>query len=279
MKQSTFLAALFLSAAALAAPSDNWITFGLDRGKYLDGETIAEGEEFSLVWTDEASVTNEVMRLSLAEDGFCPMTLFNVTPAKTGGRFLFYQQDSRGTGSAGAKLVATAEVAPGRVVAAEPVKSQIPVTPGETVSVDTEQEASALPIEISDSAAKAAGQESVVAKRIVFNRETGKYDVTLVVDVESKLFVSPDDAVAAFAVVGLAQLADALGEVTVEIPAEKVTSGLYYSIVHADNIGFENASETARSLATASGVRIAVPKIEARTQFFRIAVNLTVAPH
>lgn len=126
MKTTAFLAALFLSAAALAAPSDNWITFGLDHGKYLDGETIAEGEEFSLVWTDEASVTNEVMRLSLAEDGFCPTTLFNVTPAKTGGRFLFYQQDSRGTGSAGAKLVATAEVATGRVVAAEPVKSQTP---------------------------------------------------------------------------------------------------------------------------------------------------------
>ena len=48
MKTTAFLAALFLSAAALAAPSDNWITFGLDHGKYLDGETIAEGEEFSL---------------------------------------------------------------------------------------------------------------------------------------------------------------------------------------------------------------------------------------
>ena len=48
-----------------------------------------------------------------------------------------------------------------------------------------------------------------------------------------------------------------------------------YEVEYADNVRLTGATETARSLATATGVTIRVPKIEAATQFFRIAVNLT----
>ncbi len=275
MKNLIAVSLLFLSVAALAAPTDNWITFGLDRATYLDGAAVADGEEFALVWTDEAAVTNEVLRLALAEDGFCPVTLFNVTPAQTGGRFLIYQQDTRETGAAGAKLVATAEVATERVVKAELVRTLTPVTPGEAVSVATAEDAAALPIEIVDAAAKAAGQEEVVVKDIVLNPETGKYDVTLVINTASEKFVAPETTVAEFAIAGLAAIAENVGDVTVELPADKVTPGLYYSVEYADNVRLTGATETARSLATAAGVTIRVPKIEAATQFFRIAVNLT----
>ena len=126
MKKAMLLLALCLHAAAWADPDDNWITFGLDNCRYLDGAAIEDGEQFALVWTDCAAATNEVMRLALAEDGFCPTALFNVTPAKTGGIFLVYQLDSRGTGNSGAKLVATAEVATQRVVAAKPFRGVVP---------------------------------------------------------------------------------------------------------------------------------------------------------
>jgi len=137
------------------------------------------------------------------------------------------------------------------------------------------EDAAALPIEIVDAAAKAAGQEEVVVKDIVLNPETGKYDVTLVINTASEKFVAPETTVAEFAIAGLAAIAENVGDVTVELPADKVTPGLYYSVEYADNVRLTGATETARSLATAAGVTIRVPKIEAATQFFRIAVNLT----
>lgn len=275
MKRLMIVWALFLSATAPAAPTDNWITFGMDGGTYLDGAEIADGEEFALVWTDEAAVTNEVMRLALAEDGFCPTTLFNVTPAKTGGRFLVYQQDTRETGAAGAKLVATAEVATERVVRAELVRTLTPVTPGAVVSVDTEEEAASLPVEIVDAAAKAAGQEEIVVKNVAFNPDTGRYDVTLVVNTASGKYVSPETTVAAFAVAGLSGVARKVGDVTVELPADKVTPGLYYSVQQSDSLSFEEYVETARSLATDAGAVIVVPPQAAGAGFFRICVSLT----
>lgn len=147
------------------------------------------------------------------------------------------------------------------------------IKPGQTVTVEAETEEEALSkvtiTPVNDEAAK-AGQAAVLMGQAT-ETETGKWTVVLVINENAAAFKDPDLALPATLA---AVVADTDSAVTVELPADKVTPGLYYSIAVATDLGatFESGE---RVLATGAGVTLPVNKPEGGKAFFKVSAHMT----
>lgn len=179
-----------------------------------------------------------------------------------------------------------------KVNAGEPVtytyRRAIPLTPETTVDVQAASETEAadkVAIILADNTAKEAQTvllENGAIKPAAVETGAGTWTVSAVIDNERL----PDgkrleDVLAAFATVedGMCKVLNASADVetvAVEIPASSATPGLYYSIVHADNLAFANAVETPYVLASGDiPLAFMISVSDSRTRFFKAKANIT----
>ena len=155
-------------------------------------------------------------------------------------------------------------------------KAEEPVKPGDQKTANSMAEAEAMPIQAADAAAEEAGQVDVL-KKVITDNGDGTFTVTVDINTEAAKFVAPEVAVEPT----LEAVMDAEdgAQVTVALPAAKVTPGLYYSIDVATELG-GNAEflESARVLATSAGVSLKVTKPEGGKAFFKVSEHMTATP-
>ncbi len=135
-----------------------------------------------------------------------------------------------------------------------------------------------------DAAAAAAGQASVVKAVPVGPDASGMWTVAADIDAE-KMAVKIGETLVAFGEKGLDDVVKEKGETPVTLAADKVTPGLYYSIVCSPSIRFDrDVAETARVLATGRApVQLTVPgpRVDPATgkaytvQFYKVSASLT----
>ena len=100
----------------------------------------------------------------------------------------------------------------------------------------------------------------------------GTWTVVPVINEEAAAFKAPDLALPDT----LADIvADADSAVTVELPADTVTPGLYYSIDVATDLGAAFVESGERVLATSAGVTLSVTKPEGGKAFFKVSAHMT----
>ena len=114
MKKLLMMAVAGLAAAGFAGMGDALLSFSTQGpDKYADGTTVLDGERYALVWTADGAefggfkadgtLVSEndrvVILASLAKDGHCPPTLFQVSEATVdalqGGTYGVYLLDTR----------------------------------------------------------------------------------------------------------------------------------------------------------------------------------------
>lgn len=132
---------------------------------------------------------------------------------------------------------------------------------------------------MTDSAAVKAGQEKVVkivATKVADGRWTLKAEIAPELMEEGHKI---DDTVAAL---GKAlstlplQSKTRAGTTSIEIPAESVTSGLYYSVCYADSPDFKTSLESPRKLAKpGENLVLEIPADNAPARFFRVKASMT----
>ena len=122
--------------------------------------------------------------------------------------------------------------------------------------------------------AAAAGQAAVL--KVVKVERGGKWYVEVEIDAD-RMTVPVDDSLAVFAQAGLAQIASSEDATEICIPADRVTPGLYYSVLTATDVGFtEGIHESDRVLADgANPVILTVPSSTAVKRFFRLSASAT----
>lgn len=183
----------------------------------------------------------------------------------------------------------------GRVIGAEkiepvvePTPDKIPgreksIEPGATLTVTADDEQAAITrvkVKLTDTAAEEAGQVAVL--KIAATR--GETDGTWILSIE----IAPeqmeeghkiDDTVAALgkALSTLSlQSKTRAGTTSIEIPAESVTSGLYYSVCYSASPDFKTCSECQRSLAKpGENLELELPADSASTRFFKVKASMT----
>lgn len=145
-----------------------------------------------------------------------------------------------------------------------------------------ESAAALLPIEAANDDAAAAGQVDVL-KRVVKSNGDGTYTVSVTIDEEK--IVSPDETLAAFGAAASAGLSDVAsaedGEtVSLSLPKDKATPGLYYSLAVATKLDFSDEVESPRVLATSEGLVevLSITKPTSGTAFIKVKVNMVPPP-
>ena len=155
------------------------------------------------------------------------------------------------------------------------------IKPGEIAVVEAEDEAGALAqvtIKPINDEAAAAGQAAVIKGKATKDAETGKWTVEPVINEQAPEFKKPDLVVETTLEQMVAGTDGA--EVTVALPAEKVTPGLYYSVDVATALVGNGSTfvEGERVLATGTGVSLKVEKPEGGKAFFKVSEHMAPTP-
>ena len=149
------------------------------------------------------------------------------------------------------------------------------ITPGQTatdiVAADEEEALSKVTIKPVNDEAAEQGQAAVITGKATQDTETGLWTVVPVINENAAAFKAPDLALPATLE---AVVADTDSDVTVALPADKVTPGLYYSIDYATDLGAAFV-EGDRVLATSAGVSLSVTKPEGGKAFFKVSAHMT----
>lgn len=151
---------------------------------------------------------------------------------------------------------------------------KVELKPGETatdiVATSAEEAISKVTIKPVNAEAAAAGQAAVIMAQATQDTVTGKWTVVPVINENADAFKAPDvalpDTLAAI-------VADTDSEVTVALPAAKVTPGLYYSIDVATDLG-ATFNEGDRVLATSEGVSLSITKPQGGKAFFKVSEHM-----
>ena len=148
-----------------------------------------------------------------------------------------------------------------------------PVNPdGAVVAVQAATAEAALAkveLRITDTAAAAAGQASVVKLVAAETSEgSGTWNVSVAIDEDAEAFVDPDEAVAVVA--GVLSGSNA----SVTVPAAKLTPGLYYSLAVSTDVD-GTYTEGTRYLAAGEAISLPVTKPEGTKAFYKVLVNMT----
>ena len=128
MKKLLMMAVAGLATAGFAGMGDALLSFSTQGpDKYADGTTVLDGERYALVWTADGAefggfkadgtLVSEndrvVILASLAKDGHCPPTLFQVSEATVdalqGGTYGVYLLDTRVKAADGTTTLATVQ--------------------------------------------------------------------------------------------------------------------------------------------------------------------------
>ena len=155
------------------------------------------------------------------------------------------------------------------------------IKPGEIATdieaKDAEEALSKVTIKPINDEAAAAGQAAVITGKATQDGETGKWTVEPVINEKAPEFKEPDLVVETTLEQMVAGTDGA--EVTVALPAEKVTPGLYYSVDVSTELG-EKADfvEGERVLATGTGVSLKVTKPTGGKAFFKVSEHMAPTP-
>ena len=155
------------------------------------------------------------------------------------------------------------------------------IKPGDIAVVEAKDEEEALSkvtIKPINDEAEAAGQAAVIKGKATQDGETGKWTVEPVIDEDAEAFKAPEVAVETT----LDQIVAGTdgAEVTVELPAAKVTPGLYYSVDVATELVGNGSTfvESERVLATEAGVSLKVTKPTGGKAFFKVSEHMAPTP-
>lgn len=168
----------------------------------------------------------------------------------------------------------------GELVEEQERPEALSVLPGTPVYVQaaSEEEAKQLgQIVIADESAAEAGQSLVLKLTATPSESSGGW--VLQVEIDQEKIVPLDDTVAALgkALSTLSlQSKTRAGTTSIEIPAESVTSGLYYSVCYADSPDFKTSLESPRKLAKpGESLVLEIPADNAPARFFRVKASMT----